>query len=63
MTDTDPTRSDPQQQDPESSAAADAAPEEKPGAHAADEGPRTEDLDKDPAHEPGEEGVGRLKGG
>ena len=60
MRDTEPTNADAEQQDPESSAAADA-PEPETG----DEGdePATDKLHEDPAYEPGESDLKDLKGG
>lgn len=56
-----PSDPSPEQQDPESSAAADAPrPSEDEGG---EQEPRTEDLDREPDYNPDEHGIGRLKGG
>ena len=60
MLDEDLTNPGPEEQDPESSAAADA-PEPDEGER--QEGPPTEKLDEDPAYEPEGTGLKDLKGG
>ncbi len=60
MNETDPTRSDPEQQDPESSAGAD---EESASGGEEQEGPATDKLDEDPAYNPEGTGLEGLKGG
>lgn len=61
MPDTDPTDVGPEDQDPESSAAADAPEPEEGGER--QEGPPTDKLDEDPAYEPDDTGLKGLKGG